>query len=170
MKKTLYLPYFIEKPNELYEHLIKTIKWDDSMSARKTASFGKPYNYSQINYPEIELLPELKTIINDLIPFIGYEANNCLINYYENGKSSMGWHSDQIDILEENTGIAIISLGEPREIKFRNIENKDIKKSYLLENGSLFYMNQQVQSESQHSIPKTKTENGRLSLTFRKLL
>jgi alkylated DNA repair dioxygenase AlkB len=117
------------------------------MKARKKASFGKSYNYSQIEYPEIEMMPELKTIINDLIPFIGFEANNCLINLYENGDSTMGWHSDDISILSDNTGIAIISLGETREIKFIEIDNKI---SYCLENGSLFYVNQDIQNKYQH--------------------
>jgi alkylated DNA repair dioxygenase AlkB len=169
MKNKLYLPYFIEKPNELFDLILNNVKWDNSMKARKTASFGKSYNYSQIEYPEIEMLPELKIIINDLIPFIGFEANNCLINLYENGDSTMGWHSDDISILSDNTGIAIISLGETREIKFREIDNKDKKTSYFLENGSLFYMNQDIQNKYQHSIPKSNTLNARISLTFRKI-
>lgn len=169
MKNKLYLPYFIEKPNELFDLILNNVNWDNSMKARKTASFGKSYNYSQIEYPEIEMMAELKTIINDLIPFIGFEANNCLINLYENGGSTMGYHSDDISILSENTGIAIISLGETREIKFREIDNKDKKTSYFLENGSLFYMNQDIQNKYQHSIPKSNTLNARISLTFRKI-
>jgi hypothetical protein len=37
----------------------------------------------------------------------------------------MGYHSDQTDILVANTGIAIVSLGEMRVLKFRNIMNPE---------------------------------------------
>lgn len=82
----------------------------------------------------------------------------------------MGFHSDQTDILFEGTGVAIISLGQTRILRFRNIENKEIIKDYPLESGSLFYMTNEVQKEWQHAIPKSNTENGRMSLTFRKMI
>jgi hypothetical protein len=50
------------------------------MVARKTASFGKAYNYSQIDYPFLEFLPELEDINNKLEITIGFKPNNCLIN------------------------------------------------------------------------------------------
>lgn len=170
MNGITYIENFIDNPNELFNLLTSTVKWDERMTARKTASFGKAYNYSQIDYPYQEFLPELDYIIKQLKPIIGFEPNNCLINYYLDGKSKMGYHSDQTDILETNTGIAIISVGETRILKFRNIENPDEFLTYELTAGSLVYMTQEIQTIWQHSIPKSDTENGRISLTFRKML
>lgn len=164
-----YIEHFIENPTELYDLLTTTVKWDERMTARKTASFGKAYNYSQIDYPYQEFLPELETIIRKLEPVIGFEPNNCLINYYMDGKSKMGYHSDQTDILETNTGIAIVSIGAQRSLKFRNIEKPDQFLTYELTSGSLIYMTQEIQNIWQHSIPKSDTENGRISLTFRQI-
>jgi len=169
MEGITYIENFIDNPTELFTILTKTVKWDERMAARKTASFGKAYNYSQIDYPYQEFPPKLQTIIKRLKPIIGFEANNCLINFYMNGKSKMGYHSDQTDILETNTGIAIISIGEPRFLKFRNIETPDQFLIYELTAGSLIYMTQEIQKIWQHSIPKSDTENGRISLTFRKM-
>ena len=160
---------FIENGVELFHDLLKNTKWDESMIARKTASFGVAYNYSQISYPFIEMPKELNKIAQKISGFLGFEPNNCLINYYLDGKSKMGYHSDQIDILAENTGVAILSLGETRILRFREIENYESKKDYELENGSLIYMTQEIQNIWQHCIPKTDTENGRMSLTFRKI-
>ena len=170
MNGITYIENFIDNPNELFKLLTSTVKWDERMTARKTASFGKAYNYSQIDYPYQEFLPELDYIIKQLKPIIGFEPNNCLINYYLDGKSKMGYHSDQTDILETNTGIAIISVGETRILKFRNIENPDEFLTYELTAGSLVYMTQEIQTIWQHSIPKSDTENGRISLTFRQML
>lgn len=139
------------------------------MTARKTASFGEAYNYSQIEYPYQEFLPELKEINQKVSPIIGFEPNNCLINYYLDGKSKMGYHSDQIDILEPQTGVAIISVGAVRTLKFRNILNPELFESFELTAGSLIYMTQEVQKIWQHSIPQSNTEEGRISITLRKM-
>ena len=82
----------------------------------------------------------------------------------------MGYHSDQTDILAENTGIAIVSLGETRILRFRNIENPTLYLDYELVAGSLIYMTQEIQAMWQHAIPKSNTENGRISLTFREMV
>jgi alkylated DNA repair dioxygenase AlkB len=164
-----YIDNFIDNPAELFNILTSRVKWDERMTARKTASFGKAYNYSQIDYPYQEFLPELEIIIKRLKPVIGFEPNNCLINFYMDGKSKMGYHSDQTDILEADTGIAIISIGEQRILKFKNIENPDQFLTYDLTSGSLVYMTQEIQRIWQHSIPKSDTENGRISLTFRQI-
>jgi alkylated DNA repair dioxygenase AlkB len=164
-----YIDNFIDNPIELFNILTTNVNWDERMTARKTASFGKAYNYSQIDYPYQEFLPELKIIIGKLRSVIGFEPNNCLINFYMDGKSSMGYHSDQTDILETDTGIAIVSIGEVRVLKFRNIDNPEQFLTYELTAGSLVYMTQEIQTIWKHSIPKSNTKNARISLTFRKI-
>ena len=160
---------FINNPSQLFDQLKETVQWDERMSARKTASYGVAYNYSQISYPFQEFTPELNAILDSIDKTLGFRPNNCLINYYLDGKSKMGFHSDQTDILSDNTGVAILSVGETRTLRFRNIENKEIKKDFPLPSGSFFYMTNEVQDEWQHSIPKSDTNNGRMSLTFRKI-
>lgn len=165
-----YIENFIDKPQELFDYLSETVNWDERMSARKTASYGKAYNYSQMAYPYRDFLPGLQTTIDHLKPLIGFEANNCLINYYADGSSKMGYHSDQTDILEPGTGIAIVSVGATRTLKFRNINDPELFLTYELTAGSLVYMSQEIQALWQHAIPKAKTEQGRMSLTFRKMI
>ena len=169
MEGITFVENFIKNPNELFENLRVNVKWDERMNARKTASFGKAYNYSQIEYPFQEFLPELNEINKNIAEVIGFEPNNCLINYYLDGKSKMGYHSDQIDILETKTGVAIISVGAVRILKFRNILNRELFESYELTPGSLIYMTQEVQENWQHSIPQSNTEDGRISITLRKM-
>jgi len=165
-----FIENFIDNPDELFELLLDKVQWDERMVARKTASFGKAYNYSQMSYPFQAFLPELEQINSKINLAIGFEPNNCLINYYLDGKSKMGYHSDQIDILEKGTGVAILSIGETRSLKFRKILKPEEVLSYELQPGSLIYMTQEVQAIWQHAIPKADTEKGRISLTFRKIL
>lgn len=111
MKGITFIENFIKKPSELFEKLKNNVEWDERMSARKTASFGIAYNYSQISYPFQEFNSELKEIIDLIDQTLKFKPNNCLINYYLDGKSKMGFHSDQIDILFKNTGVGIVSIG-----------------------------------------------------------
>ena len=158
MEGITHIEDFIEDPEELFRMLINTVNWDERMSARKTASYGQAYNYSQMEYPYQPFLPALALVNKKLIPVIGFEPNNCLVNYYPDGKSKMGYHSDQTDILENSTGIAIVSVGETRVLKFRNIENPDVFASYDLKAGSLIYMTQECSRPGsirfQSQIPK----------------
>jgi len=169
MEGILYLENFIGNPDNLFATLVNNVNWDERMAARKTASYGKAYNYSQISYPYQDFLPSITQIVNSLSPVIGFEPNNCLVNYYLDGKAKMGYHSDQTDILYPETGVAIISVGETRTLRFRNIENKALFVNYQLSSVSLIYMTQEVQALWQHAIPVSETNNGRISLTFRKI-
>ncbi|RYD55173.1 MAG: alpha-ketoglutarate-dependent dioxygenase AlkB [Sphingobacteriales bacterium] len=169
MNGLTYIDEFIDNSDELLKTLMTTVEWDTSMKARKTASYGKAYDYSQIAYPYQEFLPELENINEQLATTIGFKPNNCLINLYDNGESKMGYHSDQTEILVPNTGIAIISLGAIRTLKFRNIANPEQRIAYELNNGSLTYMTQELQTEWQHAIPRSDTDKPRISLTFRQI-
>ncbi|MFN0200761.1 MAG: alpha-ketoglutarate-dependent dioxygenase AlkB family protein [Bacteroidia bacterium] len=166
----LFIESFWEEADAIFEHLLATVAWDDKMHARKTASFGVAYNYSQMTYPDAEMPMELQMIAQKIQESVGFEPNNCLINYYLDGKAKMGYHADRTDNLAENTGIAIISLGETRNLSFKNIENSELIITYPLPSGSLIYMTQELQNQWLHAIPKTNTDKGRMSLTFRNIL
>ena len=169
MEGLIYIENLLENPSDLFTYLERNVNWDESMHSRKTASFGIPYNYSQIEYTYQSFPKEIESIINSIEQKLEFKPNNCLINFYSNGKSTMGWHSDRTDILCEGTGVAIVSVGDTRILRFREIENKENKVDYPLPPGSLIYMTKEVQDKWHHSIPKSNSELGRMSLTFRKL-
>ena len=163
------IPNHIDYTDTLFNNLLN-LDYDKSMAARWTASFGKSYDYSGKTYPYITM-PDF---LNDLIPgisnTIGFTPNNCLINLYHDGNSSMGYHSDNTDILAPNTGVVIISIGSDRILRFKNKLNKDNLIDYTLSNGSLFYMNDDIQNHWLHSIPKSDATGPRISLTFRHII
>jgi len=169
MEGITYIEDFLENPSGLFHHLQTTVIWDERMSARKTASFGKAYNYSQMDYVHQAFTPVLEGIARDIEDMLGFKPNNCLLNFYVDGKSTMVFHADQTDILEVGTGVAIVSLGATRILRFRNIEDKTIKEDLPLTSGSLLYMKNEVQDSWQHAIPKSDVVGGRMSLTFRKI-
>lgn len=166
----------INLTNLLSEDFLTYIKlntqWDETIRARKTASFGVAYNYSGIEYSTTAMPHYLNSIIDAIALRFGYRSNNCLINFYDKSMSSMGYHSDRVDILDENTGIAILSLGGERTMRFKN---KISKKTFdmKLKPNHLIYMTKEMQYDWMHSIvPISDNElfEERISLTFRKIL
>ena len=97
---------FLNHSEALLETLKNKISWDERMRARKTASVGIPYNYSGMEYPVTEMLPELLPICQKIQEKLHFYPNNCLVNYYPDGESSMGFHSDATESLAEGTGVS----------------------------------------------------------------
>ncbi|TWV98769.1 alpha-ketoglutarate-dependent dioxygenase AlkB [Chitinophaga pinensis] len=169
MNGITFISDFVADPEALFTSLRDNVLWDERMTARKTASYGVAYNYSQISYPFQAFTPGLQELVAAIGSTLGFTPNNCLINYYPDGKSKMGYHADQTDILEAGTGIAIVSVGEMRTLRFKNIKDPTELIDFPLNAGSLIYMTQAVQDEWLHAVPAADTGHGRMSLTFRSI-
>lgn len=156
---------------ELYETLVRTVTWDERIRARGTASFGTAYNYSDMTYPDVPMPPAIANVAARVHSQVGWLPNNCLANYYRDGKATMGFHSDSEAGLEPETGVAIVSLGAARELVFRAALDKTAEFRYLLPSGALLVMPWGIQNDWRHGVPKADEDaGGRISLTFRRVL
>ncbi|QEL17095.1 2OG-Fe(II) oxygenase [Limnoglobus roseus] len=160
---------FVPTHADLYRQLLTTTEWDDRIRARKTASFGMPYNYSGIAYPTIAFPAHLLPTVDQLEQHLGYRSNNCLANFYPDGTSTMGFHSDSTTELEPGTGIAIVSLGAERTLTFRHQADRTQLEPFRLSSGSLLFMSAMMQNEWKHAILPEEGAGPRISLTFRRL-
>ena len=154
----------------LFQRLESEVEWDRSIKARMTACYGETYDESGVDYETKPMLELLKPLCEAIDQQLKFKPTNCLLNYYNDGKSTMGFHSDTISNLEDDTGIVIVSLGAERELTFRHIDNIDLKHTYLLPHGSLFYMTQDTQNHWKHAVKKAAVDTPRISLTFRRIL
>lgn len=114
-------------------------------------------------------IPSLVSEIKQLVEkFIGVNFDGILVNYYPDGKSSMGYHSDPIEDKWDNKFV-VLSFGDTRNFIFREKENKDSKISYEFKDGDLIYMFGDCQERYEHSVRKNKgSSEERLSLVFKK--
>jgi alkylated DNA repair dioxygenase AlkB len=163
-------PTFVASPAALFDELLRTVDWDDRMRARRTASFGVAYDYSGLRYVERPMRADLASIAESIERTLGFSPNNCLLNLYPDGDSSMGFHSDSSAELAPGTGVAIVSLGASRTIVFRNKADRAVERAYRLEAGALLYMTDAVQTEWLHAIPREAGAGPRISLTFRRIV
>ena len=160
---------FVANSQDLFAALANGIVWDERMRARKTASFGKSYDYSDITYAAVPMHEALEPLVDQLEARLEFRPNNFLLNFYESGEATMGFHSDSTAGLVSGTGVAIISLGAERSITFQSKQDKKVERSYRLKSGSLLYMGAEVQDDWKHAILKQSGAGGRISLTFRQI-
>jgi alkylated DNA repair dioxygenase AlkB len=154
---------------KLYQQLCDQIDWDERISARKTACYGLAYNYSGLVYEDQPMHDLLVPICEQLATTLGFKPNSCLINFYEDGRAKMGFHSDEIDNLEAGTEIIIISLGVERKLSFRSKADYEDRRYYLLPHGSMLHMSQRTQEHWSHAIKRATVTAGRISLTLRRI-
>lgn len=169
MADFLFISDFIPDHSALFDALLGGTIWDERMKARKTASYGIAYNYSQISYEDAPFPAELESLLGPIQDRIGFKPNNCLANYYPDGESSMGFHSDTATGRTPETGVAIVSLGAARDMHFRHKEDRDITSSRTLTPGSLIYLDDATQEAWLHAIPKAEHSGPRISLSFRSI-
>lgn len=158
---------FLSDQMALFNALSQSVRWEGSMAARRTASFGVPYNYAQMTYPAVPMHTALVPVVEQLHKTLGVRFNNCLLNFYETGRSKMGFHADDTTELQPGTGVAIVSLGHPRKITYRSKADKTLQHSFTLPPGSMLYMSSALQDDWVHAIKKQKDVGPRISLTWR---
>jgi alkylated DNA repair dioxygenase AlkB len=163
-------PGFLTDSQWLFDQLVTEVAWDDRIRARRVASFGVPYNYSGTVWPDAPLPDTILPVSAAIARVVGYEPNNCLLNYYPDGGSTMGYHSDSVSELEPGTGISIVSLGATRTLSFRRESDRSEVHALALEGGSLLHMTAAMQPLWKHAVLRTEgVEEGRISLTFRRV-
>jgi alkylated DNA repair dioxygenase AlkB len=178
------LPEFISstRADILLKHLIDTTPWQQP----RVKVYGKwhptprlvsfyadeqlSYGYSQTLHGALPLtttLSNLKARISRLtsIPF-----NAVLLNYYRDGRDTMGWHADDEKELGIQPAIASLSLGAGRDIHFKSRNGDEELVKLNLPSGSLLIMDGDTQHYWLHHIPKrAKCTTPRVNLTFRNI-
>ena len=140
---------------------------------RSVAYYGEhPYNYSGGSHEakpisENRQLVKMLSMLKHHVPNL--DCNSALITKYSSGSEHLPFHSDNESCIEKGSNIVTISLGETRNIKFRDILRNHPETTTTLEHGDVLIMTQKSQSYYQHSIPKDFSKKVRISITLRKL-
>ncbi|MGE0545795.1 MAG: alpha-ketoglutarate-dependent dioxygenase AlkB [Kofleriaceae bacterium] len=161
-----YVSRAIVAADDLFAQVTR-IHWDSRMRAWRTASFGRPYNYSGQVYPAVEMPDSVASIAEVAGQHAGHSFDNCLCNLYETGDHRMGFHTDSYESLEPSSWIAIASLGATRSLVFRSFD-RAYQRSFVLEHGSIVLMDAATQLGWQHAVPRQPGAGTRISLTFRR--
>ena len=127
---------------------------------------GKTYVYSGIrNYP-LPWTPLLLALKAKAEGFAESAFNSVLLNYYRDGRDSVGWHADNERELGERPVIASLSFGATRTFELRKRTTGQVVKLPLT-SGSILVMRGTTQHHWVHRVPKEPGSASRINLTFR---
>ncbi len=165
------------------ENLLQEVQWKQEpiqmfgkwiMQPRRTTWYGDPgisYAYSGITMHSLPWTETLLAIKTRIEPPAAQQFNSVLLNHYRDQRDSMGWHSDDEKELGKNPVIGSVSFGATRKFQFRHRQDKSLKVSVDLTNGSFLLMAGATQHHWSHCLPKaTKPMDSRINLTFRRIL
>ncbi|KOU69221.1 DNA repair protein [Streptomyces sp. MMG1533] len=101
-------------------------------------------------------------------PELGEPFTTAGLCYYRDGRDSVAWHGDRIGRgAHEDTMVAILSVGAPRDLLLRPMRGGDTVRRPL-GHGDLIVMGGSCQRTWEHSVPKTTRASGpRISIQFR---
>jgi alkylated DNA repair dioxygenase AlkB len=139
---------------------------------RLTAWYGDPgavYTYSGVRNEPSPWTPRLADLRERASAAASAPLNSVLLNYYRNGRDSMGWHADDERELGKNPVIASLSLGAPRRFLLRHEKKRGKSLSLVLGHGSLLVMAGATQHHYRHAVPKEDDSGERINLTFRRV-
>ena len=142
---------------------------------RLVAWYGDPgtdYTYSGIRHEPLPWTPRLLGLKATVERYCEHSFNSVLLNYYRDGRDSMGMHADDEPELGPEPVIASVSLGEQRKLRFRHKRDKSVQGIDLpLPSGSLLIMRGETQQHWKHGLNKLARACGpRVNLTFRQII
>jgi alkylated DNA repair dioxygenase AlkB len=135
---------------------------------RLTAWHGeKAYSYSGLTLQPLPFTPLQLDILAAAQAASGRRFNSVLLNYYRDGRDSMGMHSDNEAELGPAPAIASVSFGAERTFILRHKGSKR-RLQVDLTDGSMLLMAGDLQNKWIHGINKSARPLGpRVNLTFR---
>ena len=143
--------------------------WDTTLNLPYTYGRGRGLRTYEPN-PPLEIVQRYRELLTHEL---GVYFEGCFLNRYDTSRDWLGWHADDDLGIDHSKPIAVVTLGQARNIQWKLQGSKGLEAidSQLLEEGSLFVMPPGMQQTHFHRIPKASFEvvRPRISLTFRAL-
>ena len=103
---------------------------------------------------------------------VSHKINHVIATLYRNGNDGIGFHSDKMIDIKDNTYIVTISLGNKRRFEFESFKDKRRKDILHLNHGSMLVIGPQTNLLYKHSVPELKSDDNnfndpRISLSMR---
>ncbi|MCS0638420.1 alpha-ketoglutarate-dependent dioxygenase AlkB [Streptomyces sp. LP05-1] len=167
------LPGWLSGADALFVHLARTVPWraerrrmyDREVAVPRLLAFygaADPLPHPALDAARDALSARYAAELGE--PFV--TAGLC---YYRDGRDSVAWHGDRIGRgSREDTMVAIVSVGEPRDLALRPRGGGAPARRVPLGHGDLVVMGGSCQRTWEHAVPKTARGAGpRISVQFR---
>lgn len=166
------LPGWLSGADDLFEHLVTAVPWraerremyDQVVDVPRLLSFYG--DGAALPHP---VLDEAREALSDhYAAELGERFATAGLCYYRDGRDSVAWHGDRTGLgAREDTMVAILSVGEPRDLLLRPVGGGGTVRRPL-GHGDLIVMGGSCQRTWEHCVPKTARGAGpRISVQFR---
>ncbi|MEV0209062.1 alpha-ketoglutarate-dependent dioxygenase AlkB [Streptomyces sp. NPDC050788] len=166
------LPGWLGGSDALFEHLAAEVPWraerrkmyDQVVDVPRLLSF-----YGADDPLPHPVLDEAREALSaHYAGELGEPFTTAGLCYYRDGRDSVAWHGDRIGRgAREDTMVAIVSVGAPRDLLLRPVRGGESVRRPL-GHGDLIVMGGSCQRTWEHCVPKTTRAAGpRISIQFR---
>ncbi|MER5441735.1 alpha-ketoglutarate-dependent dioxygenase AlkB [Streptomyces sp. NPDC002790] len=166
------LPGWLRGADELYERLAGDVPW----KAERRQMYERMVDVPRLLkfYDAGEALPHpvldgaRDALSAHYARELGEPFSTAGLCYYRDGRDSVAWHGDRIGRgAREDTMVAILSVGTPRDLTLRPVGGGPVVRRPL-GHGDLIVMGGSCQRTWEHAIPKSaRAAGGRISVQFR---
>ena len=167
-------PGWLRGADELFERLVATVPWraeerpmyDRVVAVPRLLSF---YDEDDA-LPDPVLVDARHALDRHYADEPGEPFRTAGLCYYRDGRDSVAWHGDTIGRAStEDTMVAIVSVGEPRDLLLRpKFGGGGGSLRHALGHGDLLVMGGSCQRTWEHAVPKRARHVGpRISIQFR---
>jgi alkylated DNA repair dioxygenase AlkB len=166
------LPGWLGGADALFEELVSTVPWhaEQRQMYEQMVDVPRLLSYYRAGEPlPHPVLEEARTALSaHYAAELGEPFVTAGLCYYRDGRDSVAWHGDRIGRgAREDTMVAILSVGAPRDLALRPRGGGETIRRPL-GHGDLIVMGGSCQRTWEHAIPKSTRATGpRISIQFR---
>ncbi|MFJ9963257.1 alpha-ketoglutarate-dependent dioxygenase AlkB [Streptomyces avermitilis] len=166
------LPGWLSGADALFERLAADVPWRAERRKMYDQTVDVPrllaYYRAADPLPHPVLAEARDALSAHYVAELGEPFTTAGLCYYRDGRDSVAWHGDRIGRgAREDTMVAILSVGAPRDLALRPRGGGDILRRPL-GHGDLIVMGGSCQRTWEHAIPKSARAAGpRISIQFR---
>ncbi|MER6214244.1 MULTISPECIES: alpha-ketoglutarate-dependent dioxygenase AlkB [unclassified Streptomyces] len=167
------LPGWLTGADALFEHLAAEVPWQAErrqMYEREVAVPRLLAFYGEgAPLPHPVLTEAREALSRHYAPELGEPFVTAGLCLYRDGRDSVAWHGDRTGRSStEDTLVAILSVGDPRDLVLRPRDGGPTLLRLPLGHGDLVVMGGSCQRTMEHAVPKTTRAVGpRISIQFR---
>ena len=166
------VPGWVRGADVVFPRLVESIPWHAERREMHDRTVDVPRLLSMYGVGEELPDPALTEARDELNRYYAAELGEEFVTagccYYRDGRDSVAWHGDRIGRSRtEDTMVAIVSFGSPRQLSLRPVGGR-LHGSHPLGHGDLIVMGGSCQRTWEHAILKTARAVGpRISVQFR---
>ncbi|MEU5220450.1 alpha-ketoglutarate-dependent dioxygenase AlkB [Streptomyces sp. NPDC020807] len=168
-----HLPGWFLGADALFEELVAEVPWHAEERKMYDHVVAVPrllaYYREGAPLPHPALVAAREALDRHYAPELGEPFVSAGLCLYRDGRDSVAWHGDRIGrSATHDTMVAILSLGDPRDLALRPRGGGPVALRLPLGHGDLVVMGGSCQRTWEHAIPKTSRAVGpRISVQFR---